>query len=322
MTGAVAGGGPVEVVTLGETMALLSAPGIGLLRHATSLNISCGGAESNLAIGVARLGHHVAWVGRTGADEFGALVRRSIAAEGVDCRVIVDPAGPTGLMVKARRTPTVTQVNYYRSGSAGSRLAPDDVDPAVLAAARVVHLTGITPALSASARAATRFAVTTARDAGVMVSVAVNYRRALWSPEAAAVELTDLVGLADIVFASEAEAAMLVPGGSAEDLAAGLAALGPRQVLVTRGADGACAVIDGLLLTADAVPVVAIDPVGAGDAFAAGYLSGLLDGEPPAARLERAILAGAFAVTVPGDWEGLPSRTDLALLASTESVLR
>ncbi len=313
---------PAEVVTLGETMALLSAPGIGLLRHATSLGLSCGGAESNLAIGLARLGHRTAWIGRVGADEFGELVRRTIAAEGIDCRAIVDPAAPTGLMVKARRTQTLTHVNYYRSGSAGSRLAPDDVDPAALAAARVVHLTGITPALSSSARAAVRFAIATAREAGATVSLAVNYRRALWSPEAAAAELTELVALCDIMFASEAEASMLVPGGSVAELASGLAALGPRQVLVTRGADGASAVVDGVPLAADALPVVAVDPVGAGDAFAAGYLSALLDGEPPAARLRRANLAGAFAVTVPGDWEGLPSRADLALLASTESVLR
>ena len=311
-----------EVVTLGETMALLAAPGVGLLRHATSLDLSVGGAESNLAIGLSRLGHRVAWIGRVGADEFGALVRRTLAAEGVDGRVVVDAAAPTGLMVKARRTPDVTQVNYYRAGSAGSRLAPDDVDPALVAAARVVHLTGITPALSPSARAAVRFAVAAAREAGVPVSLAVNYRRGLWTPEAAATELAELVALSDIVFASESEAAMLVPGASAEALAAGLAALGPGQALVTRGAAGAVAAVDGTVLVAPAVPVVAVDPVGAGDAFAAGYLSALLDGEPPAARLHRATLAGAFAVTVPGDWEGLPSRADLAVLATEESVLR
>jgi 2-dehydro-3-deoxygluconokinase len=311
-----------EVVTLGETMALLSAPGIGLLRHAASLDLSCGGAESNLATGVARLGHRAAWIGRVGADEFGALVRRTIAAEGVDCRAVVDPSAPTGLMVKSRRTQSVTQVAYYRSGSAGSRLAPDDVDPALIAGARVVHLTGITPALSPSARAAVRFAAATARESGVPVSLALNYRRALWSPESAATELTELVALSDLVFASEQEAAMLVPGGSAEELAVGLAALGPGQVLVTRGAAGAVAVVDGTVLAAPAHPVAAVDPVGAGDAFAAGYLSGLLDGEPPDGRLHRAILAGAFAVSVPGDWEGLPSRADLALLAAEESVLR
>jgi 2-dehydro-3-deoxygluconokinase len=312
----------VDVVTFGETMALLAAPGIGLLRHASSLDLSCGGAESNLAIGLARLGHRAAWVGRIGADEFGALVRRGIAAESVDCRAVVDPTAPTGLMVKSRRTSTVTQVVYYRSGSAGSRLCPTDVDPALIAGARLLHLTGITPALSATARDAVRFAVATARDARVPVSLAVNYRRALWSPESAAAELTELVRLADLVFASEAEAAMLVPGGTAAELATGLAALGPGQVLVTLGAAGAVAAVDGVLLEAPAHPVVAVDPVGAGDAFAAGYLSAVLDGEPPGTRLDRATLAGAFAVTVPGDWEGLPTRADLALLRAEESVLR
>src|SRR5262249_38676348 len=159
--------------------------------------------------------------------------------------------------------------------------------------------TGITPALSSSARAAVRFAIATAREAGATVSLAVNYRRALWAPQAAPPALTELLALSGILVATQAAGFLLVPGGSAGGRGAGLAALGPRQVLVTRGADGASAVIDGVPLAAAALPVVAVDPVGAGDAFAAGYLSGLLDGEPPAARLQRAILAGAFAVTVP-----------------------
>src|SRR5436305_14979079 len=105
-----------EVVTMGETMALLAAPEIGLLRHATSLSLSCGGAESNLAIGVARLGHGATWIGRVGDDEFGVMVRRMLGAEGVAARIRVDPAAPTGLMVKYRRTGAVTQVLYYRAG--------------------------------------------------------------------------------------------------------------------------------------------------------------------------------------------------------------
>src|SRR5690242_7327205 len=105
---------------MGETMAMLQAPKIGPLRHATSLGLSIGGAESNLAIGLARLGHRVSWLGRVGADEFGVLICRTLAAEGIDCRAVVDPGAPTGLMIKARRTDAVTHVTYYRSGSAGS----------------------------------------------------------------------------------------------------------------------------------------------------------------------------------------------------------
>ncbi|GIH21397.1 sugar kinase [Rugosimonospora africana] len=316
------GGAPADVVTMGETMAMLSTPRIGLLRHAASLDLSSGGAESNLAIGLARLGHRVSWVGRVGADEFGALICRTLAAEGIDCRSIVDPAAPTGLMIKARRTEAVTRVSYYRSGSAGSRLSPQDVDTALVSRARVLYLTGITPALSGTAREAVRYAIDVARRAGVLVCLSLNYRQALWSEQAAGAEFAELVTQADLVFASEAEARLVVGGDTVEDLAAELSALGPRQVLITRGARGALAYVDGEVLIAPAYPVSAVDPVGAGDAFAAGYLSATLDGMSIVDCLDRACLAGAFAVTVPGDWEGLPDRADLALLRAEDAVLR
>ncbi|GAA5188742.1 sugar kinase [Rugosimonospora acidiphila] len=327
MTGSPIANGPagaprVDVVTLGETMAMLRAPGIGLLRHAASLDVSTGGAETNLAIGLSRLGHRVAWIGRVGADEFGALICRTLAAEGVDCRAVEDPGAPTGLMIKSRRTEAVTRVNYYRRGSAGSRLCPRDVDPDLVTRSRLLYVSGITPALSADAREAVRYAIDVARAAGVPVCLSLNYRAALWGPEAFRAELTELVARADLVFAGEGEARLVVGGDTAEDVGRSLAALGPGQVLVTRGELGAVAVVEGEALVARAYPVRAVDPVGAGDAFAAGYLSGLLDGESVVDCLDRASLAGAFAVTVPGDWEGLPSRADLALLSAEDAVLR
>jgi 2-dehydro-3-deoxygluconokinase len=311
-----------ELVTLGETMALVAAPEIGLLRHATSLRLSCGGAESNLAIGVSRLGHAATWVGRVGDDEFGVMVRRMLAAEGVDGRVRVDPGAPTGLMVKYRRTGTVTQVQYYRKGSAGSRLEPDDIDAELIRGARILHVTGITPALSGSARTAVRYAVETARAAGVLVSLDLNYRRLLWPPEEAGPVLAGLVGQADIVFATEPEALLVVTGSGPAGLGRALGALGPRQVLVKLGALGAVAVLGDEVLTVPAVPVTEVDPVGAGDAFAAGYLCRLLEGGTPAECLATGALAGAYAVTVPGDWEGLPGPADLELLRVVDGVLR
>lgn len=316
------GGAPADVVTMGETMAMLSSPRIGLLRHAASLDLSSGGAESNLAIGLARLGHRVSWIGRVGADEFGALICRTLGAEGIDCRAIVDPGAPTGLMIKARRTEAVTRVSYYRAGSAGSRLCPRDVDADLIGRARILYVTGITPALSGTAREAVRYAIEVARGAGVPVCLSLNYRQALWSERAAGAEFADLLPRADLVFASEAEARLVVGGDTVDELALALSALGPRQVLITRGAQGALAAVDGEVLVAPAYPVHAVDPVGAGDAFAAGYLSATLDGMSTVDCLDRACLAGAFAVTVPGDWEGLPDRADLALLRAEDAVLR
>ncbi|HWH00975.1 MAG TPA: sugar kinase [Pilimelia sp.] len=320
---AVTNGTPApRLVTLGETMALLSSPRIGPLRHARSLDVGVGGAESNVAVGATRLGVRAAWIGRVGDDEFGRLVRGCLAAEGVDLRAVVTDPHPTGIMIKTRRTATATDVRYYRAGSAGSRLCPDDLDADLIRAAGVLHVTGITPALSASAAAAVAAAVDLAGAAGVTVSLDLNYRRALWPPEAAGPALRGLVRRADLVFATEAEARLVVDGVDPVALARALAALGPRRVVVKRGAHGAVAVADDAVHTAPAHPVEAVDPVGAGDAFAAGYLAEELAGCDAAACLATATAAGAFAVTVSGDWEGLPERADLALLDAGEAVRR
>ncbi|GAA3159810.1 sugar kinase [Planomonospora alba] len=315
-----------DLVTLGETMALFTARRTGLLRHARDFDLGVGGAESNVAIGVTRLGLRAAWIGRVGDDEFGALVRATLAGEHVDVsRAVVDAGAPTGLMVKGRRSADAVDVRYYRSASAGSRLRPDDLDPGLIRAARVLHVTGITPALSDSARDAVRAAVAEARDAGVFVSLDVNYRRALWTPGAAAAGLRELVAAADAVFATEAEARLFTGGPESDGpaaLARSLAALGPRHVLVKLGARGALAFCDGVVRRAEPYPVTEVDPVGAGDAFAAGWLADRLAGADPERCLATACAAGACAVTASGDWESLPRRADLELLHRADGVDR
>jgi 2-dehydro-3-deoxygluconokinase len=307
--------GRTDLVTLGETLVRLDSPVAGPLRHARSLDLGVAGAESNVAIGVRRLGATAAWAGRVGDDEFGRLVHMTLAGQGVDVsRVVVDPAAPTALLVKERRTNQLTRVYYYRAGSAGSRLGPSDVPEDLIRAAGVLHVTGITAALSDSAREAVHAAVDTARAASVPVSLDINYRRALWTADEAAKVLRSLVGQADILFATEAEAGLVVSARGAAERAAALAALGPREVLVKRGPLGATACCDDRLTEVPAHPVTMVDPVGAGDAFAAAYLAERLRGGTVAERLETAIGAGAYAVTVAGDWEGLPSREDLALM--------
>ena len=267
----------VDVVTLGETMALLVPPQVGLLRHARSLDLGVAGAESNLAVGVARLGGRSAWIGRVGDDEFGRLVRMTLAGEGVQTVAVVDAEAPTGLMVKERRTAQTTRVQYYRTGSAGSRLCPDDLDEDLIRAAKVLHVTGITLALSPSARSAVHAAIAVARDAGVLVSFDVNHRTALWSDAQASTEVRKVVELADVVLATEEEARLVVDAPDAVGLAREMAAA-LRTRWSKQGADGAVAMVDGKLYTAAAVPVTAVDPVGAGDAFGAAYLNVLVSG--------------------------------------------
>lgn len=313
-----------EFVTIGETMGLLSADEIGPLRSGHRMQLGVAGAESNVAIGVRRLGHTASWVGRVGADPIGNLVLRELRAEQIDVEhAIVDGFAPNGLMLKARRTMATSEVKYFRRDSAGSRLEPADVPRDLVAAARILHLTGITPALSSTACEAVLHAIDVAREAHVLVSFDVNYRAALWSQADASNALRKLVQHCDVLFASENEAALLVDADGPSAAARKLAELGPRQTIVKRGELGYTACIDGELLSAPAINVPVADPVGAGDAFVAGYLASCLDGATAAESLETANLTGAFVVAVPGDWEGAPTRAELMAFANrTDAVNR
>jgi 2-dehydro-3-deoxygluconokinase len=310
------------VLTFGETMALMRADQVGPLAHASTMSLGIGGSESNVAIGRQRLGVHAIWCGRVGADGLGQLVEREIRAEGVDVRIAVDPSAPTGLMIKERRTPATQRVSYYRAGSAGSRIAPEDVDEQLITQAGLLHVSGITPALSPQAAATLRYAIDAARAAGVPVSFDLNYRGNLWSREGAGSVYRDIIPLADIVFAGDDEAAIAVGAGGPEELARRIAALGPSQAVIKLGAEGALALVNGQLFRREAVAVDVVDTVGAGDAFVAGYLAEFIGGRSPEHRLTTAAATGAFACLVPGDWEGFPRRSELSLLDAKEPVSR
>jgi 2-dehydro-3-deoxygluconokinase len=222
-----------------------------------------------------------------------------------------------------RRTMSTQKVSYYRAGSAGSRITPADLDPLLISGAAILHVSGITPALSASGAATVRQAMEMARANGVTVSFDLNYRANLWTAAAAGRSYRELIPLADVVFAGDEEAALAV--GSAKspaDLAQRTAELGPAQAVIKLGSKGAVACIDGELFHQAAMPIQAVDTVGAGDAFVAGYLTELMAGSVPAQRLELAAQTGAFACLAYGDWEGLPRRAELGLLQQNESVTR
>jgi 2-dehydro-3-deoxygluconokinase len=312
-----------DLVTIGESLGLFRADGIGPLAPGASSTFSFAGAESNVAIGLARLGHRVAMLGRVGDDAVGRVIADRLRAEGVDSAgLAVDPARPTAFMLRQRRTADRITVSYYRHGSAGSRLGRADVDEALIRSAKVLHTTGITLAISPSASDAVEHAVAVARAAGVTVSLDINYRSRLWSRPDARRALHSLVGQVDVLFGSEQELRLLTDETGQDAGAAAIGDLGPAEVVVKRGAQGALARVGSETLVAPAVPVTSMDPVGAGDAFVAGYLSARLEGRTPADRLRRGALCGAFAVSVPGDWEGLPRRSELELLSGNEDVYR
>jgi 2-dehydro-3-deoxygluconokinase len=318
---------PAEVVTLGEAFIGLVAEGGRSFADAAGYRQHVIGSEANTAVGLARLGRRAAFIGRLGADGLGTAILRRLRGEGVDVdHVTVDRHAPTGLMLRERRELGPSQAVYHRRGSAGSRLAAADVDAAsaTIEAARWLHVTGITPALSESARAAHERAIDIATDAGVPVSFGINLRRLLWTDEAAAAVLGPLVRRATLVIGAVDELATVAgtgPDDTGTDAAEVLLAAGVSTVIATLGARGSV-LHDrtGAGLAVDAIPVArVVDPVGAGDAFVAGFLAARLAGLDDPRALRWAAASGAAVVGVEGDMDGLPDRDELDRLVDGES---
>ncbi|MGW0629747.1 sugar kinase [Streptomyces sp. NPDC002758] len=308
------------VVCVGETMAALAPEPPDSLETGASLRLSVAGAESNVAMYLADLGRPAVWLSALGDDPFGRRVRAAVAATGVDVSgVRLDPGRPTGLLVKDPG-PAGTRVHYYRRGSAASALGPDVLGDPRLTRAAVLHLTGVTPALSPSCRELVERALAsppTGRP--YAVSFDVNHRPALWPDDtAAATVLRDLADRADLAFVGLDEAqrlwgAHLDPRGVRKLLSR------PRLLVVKDGGRAATVFGDDREVTVPSLPTEVVEPVGAGDAFAAGFLAGLLrDGDlTRALRLGHVTAASALKVT--GDHGPLPDAPTIErLLAFTD----
>ena len=310
----------LDLVTLGESMILLLAEQSGPMREATTFRRFIAGAESNVAIGLSRLGHTAGWMSRVGADEFGHAIVFRIRGEAVDTsRVIEDQTAPTGLVIRERREVGPIDQVYYRRGSAASHLSPDDLDPTYLQQARFLHLTGITPALSESCRDTVFTAAEIARQANVTVVLDPNYRSKLWDVATFRTVIRDLASRCDIVLPGREEAELLTGEHDAEAAARDISHLGPRTVVVKVGAEGALALSAGDVIRVKAAPLErVIDPVGAGDAFAAGLYAGLLRGMSLDDALVIANKCGALAMTAPGDMESLPFWHDVNSVTTSD----
>jgi 2-dehydro-3-deoxygluconokinase len=245
-----------------------------------------------------------------GDDELGELVLHRMRAEGVDTRAVRRISDrPTGLYLREEVAGRL-RVYYYRSGSAAATLAPDAFDAKILNGSAFLHLTGITGALSSECAEFLPWAASAARDAGVRVSYDVNYRSRLWESAEARAATEALLPLVDLLFVGHEEATAL--WGWDDDAALEqLSRIGPSQVVLKLGAEGCTALIDGERLSSPGFPARELDPIGAGDAFDAGYLAASLWGWAPEKRLRTANAMGAFCVQNLGDYEGLPSRREL-----------
>ncbi len=315
---------PIDLLCLGETMGLVSSDKPGALMPGSFASVSFGGAESNVAIAAARLGASTAWVSRVGDDPFGDMIVRTLRSEGVATYVTVDPERPTGIMAKTRPGPVRQRVTYWRAGSAASAMSTPLIDSDLLASARMLVVTGVTAALSPTLPGDLRELMVRARSLGTRVAFDLNMRPALWGAAQARETFADMAPHADIVLAGVDDAQAI--GLDAHDVPSTLAviqdAYGCAVSVVTDGARGAGALVDGRQYARAAHPVAVVDSVGAGDCFTGAFLAEWVRGCPIETCLDTAVVAGSHACLVAGDWEGAPTRPDLAALASGPLVER
>jgi 2-dehydro-3-deoxygluconokinase len=310
-----------DVVGLGEVMLRLSVPTGERLDDARRLEVEYGGAECNTCVALARLGRRTGWLSRLPDHALGNAVLRALRADGVDVAGVKRAPGERigTYYIEYATAPRAIQVIYDRANSAAARMTPADVDWDYLLDARVLHVTGITVGLSDSCHAAVAEAVRRARAAGVTVSFDVNFRAKLWSAQAAGEKLRPLIAEADVLFCKSADATNLF-GCSGEphaQLEALRALTRAKAIYVTLGERGA-ALLDGKDFTLQpALPVSIVDRIGGGDAFAAGALDGLLDGDAREG-LRRGVALAAIALSQHGD-RVLTSRAELdAVIAQSQ----
>ncbi len=285
------------VVCLGETMVMMVPAEPGPVHLVRTWHRAVGGAESNVACHLTRLGVRSSWVSAVGDDSFGLAVLRTVGGFGVDVsRVRIDPARPTGLYVK-EASPHGSPVRYYRRGSAASGMGLEMIDRLGLGEVKLVHLSGITAALSDSCLALMRELLRRPRH-GFKISFDLNWRPALWADRDPCV-LRELADMADIVLAGSDEAELVWGTGDP----AGLRKLlpGPSALVVKQGADGATLLESGSSHYEPALKVEVVEPVGAGDAFAAGFLAATLAGRTPSVRLRAGHLQAASALLTAED---------------------
>lgn len=303
----------MQVVTLGETMSLFTPDTTGLMRYAQTYSRKFGGAESNYAIGLTRLGHQTGWISRIGDDELGKGMLSFIKGEGVDVsQVKVDSRAQTGIYFKELRRAGEVCVKYYRSDSAASNMGPEDLNEDYIAQAKYLFLSGITPALSESCYEMVKESIRIAKKFRVKVIFDPNLRKKLWSDDKARKVFLEIASNVDIILPGIDEGIFMFGEKNPEELGKLFLNQGASIVVMKMGANGAYFFTkkESKFVPGFKVEKV-VDPVGAGDGFAAGFTSGLIDGLDLTESVRRGNAVGAMVTMVNGDVEGLPERADI-----------
>ncbi|MGP6178310.1 sugar kinase [Microbacterium sp. A196] len=314
-------GDDYDVVTVGESLGVFGTLEAGRLGSGREFVFRVAGAESNFAIAVQRLGLKAQWVSVLGNDDVGQAIRRELRAEGVAVKAAIDLEAATASMIKVHRSVHSMTATYFRSNSAFATATRERFDVDDVRRARCLHFSGISIAVSPGATEAIDAAIDEAREGGAMVSMDVNHRRAIWSDdETAGVHLRAFASRCDVLFASPEEAALIVGPGTPEQQAEALNDLGIETVAIKLGSQGALCRQDGRVEFRPALDVTVVDAVGAGDAFAGGFIAAYLRDADIGTALEYGNTVAAFAITARGDWENLPTPDEFDLIRCTDMV--
>lgn len=301
----------MEVIGIGESMVSLVNEPKGYIRHADSFKPYVAGAEMNTLIGLSRLGHETSWISALGEDELGELILHKVRAEGIDTSQVLHKDKRTGVFFKQISPDGSVDVTYYRENSAASNMSIDDIDMEAVGRSKILYLTGITLSLSRSAKEML-FEVVKRLGDEVKVVFDPNIRLKMWSAKEARETILKFLPFVDCLIVGKSEVDILLETADPAEALDAFKKIGCRKVVLKLGKEGAVYDFDGVRgEVGNPRQFEEIDPVGAGDAFAAGIISGLLNGEYPETSVEKACFLGGYITQFVGDYQGFPSEKKL-----------
>lgn len=295
-----------DLYTFGEAMALFLASDTDSVLTARNYTRSTAGAEGNVAVGVCRLGLSAHFFTLMGNDQLGSAVLADFAAEGVDVSGVKRVASFSSAMIRNPGTTAPVEASYLRKGAAASLMTPEDLDRNLIGQSRWLHATGITCAISTSAAAAAAAGLDIARSAKIKKSFDLNIRRKLWSEEEARVVLEPIARDVDLLIGGEDEYCAVFGTSDPQEAIRIAASRANKIVIMTHGPEELTYAIDGHVVVVNPPQVKSVDPVGSGDAFTSGVISGLLGGLTVADAIAQGTISGARVASQFGDWAGLP----------------
>jgi len=308
-----------DVMTIGESMVVFAPIENTTIRYAHTMGKRVAGAESNTAIGLSKLGKKVGWFSRLGSDSFGEYIMHELGGHGVDTSsVVICENLPTGIMFKEPTIDQETSVYYYRKGSAASAISKSDLPLEQIKQSKILHITGITPALSPNCKEAIFEVAHFAKRNNVKVCFDPNLRLKLWTETEAKKTLLELLAMSDIVLLGDDEAHLLLETKEPAHIISKLKSMGVSVVAIKLGDKGAVVSDGDETHQIPPFPAIVVDSIGAGDAFNAGFLYGILEKKSIKESGEIAAIMGACVVSTMGDIEGLPGKKQLDAVLNKE----